>query len=81
MEQRCFIFVQAEVSNETSLVLDPEDFLDCDDRKELDEALKEELRDYIMWGDITVDDLFEESLYVPDEFYKEWKDLKKENDI
>lgn len=61
---------------ESELILDPEDYLYCEEEDELLLAVEMDLHDAMNTGDVQWDDS-ENNIKIPDEFIEEWKQLKK----
>ena len=54
----------------------PEDYLNCADRKELRDTILDHMYDEVDYGDISVDES-ETELEGFEEFYERWNELKK----
>lgn len=60
------------------LILDPSDYLYCDNVEELISDVEEDLIYSVDYGDVSVGDTVNVSLQIPQEFIEEWIKLKKE---
>lgn len=59
------------------LILDPSDYLYCDNVKELINDVEEDLIYSVDYGDVSVEDTTDVSLHIPQEFIEEWS-IKRE---
>lgn len=59
--------------------IEPMWYLYCNDEKELESEIREEIFANIDTGDVFLDD-YELNFSLPDEFVKEWKELKRLKD-
>ncbi len=67
-----------EAKSYAKLVLDPSDYLYCDDVNELANDVEEDLIYSVNYGDVDVENTANILLNIPQEFIEEWKKLKKE---
>lgn len=65
-----------EAQSYAKLILDPSDYLYCDDVDELISDVEEDLICSVDYGDVGVAEVSEVSLHIPKEFVEEWKYLK-----